>query len=36
MHMEAVFTIKKVIEKKPANIRYYRKQLKKFEEALNP
>jgi tetratricopeptide (TPR) repeat protein len=34
MHREAVFTIKKVIEKKPANIRYYRKQLKKFEEAL--
>jgi Zn-dependent protease with chaperone function len=34
MHMEAVFTIKKVIEKKPPNIRYYRKQLRKFQKAL--
>jgi len=32
MHREAVFTIKKAIDKKPANIRYYKKQLKKFKK----
>jgi Zn-dependent protease with chaperone function len=34
MHREAVFTIKKAIEKRPVNIRYYRKQLRKFQKAL--
>ena len=34
MHREAVFTIKKAIEKTPENIRYYKKQLKKFQEAV--
>jgi len=34
MYREAVSTIKKAIEKKPANLRYYRKQLRKFQKAL--
>ena len=37
MIKEAVYTIKKAITKDPENMKYYRKQLGKFEEALeNP
>ncbi len=33
-HKEAVVTIQKAIEKNPENMKYYKKQLKKFQKAL--